>query len=178
MKRSSIFLFIISLTLFSLNTAFAQDALEPKASPMDLAKATVKDTYIKVTYSRPHKKGRVVFGELVPYGKVWRMGANDATEITLTKEVKMNGHVVPAGTYSIFCIPEADKWTMIINKDLDQWGAYRYSEKSDLLRFTVPVEKSDKVFEPFTIKLEAKGNEAKMSIVWDETLVIIPITVE
>lgn len=178
MKKSLIFSLILVFSLFAYQSSLAQDALEPKASPTDIAKATLKDTYIKVTYARPHKKGRVVFGELVPFGKVWRLGANDATEITITKDVKMAGNAVAAGTYTMFCIPEADKWTIILNKELGQWGAYRYSEKADLLRFTVPVAKSDKVYEPFTIKLDAKGTEANMSIIWDETQVNIPISVE
>mgnify|MGYP003596677320 CR=1 FL=1 len=110
---------VIFLALLVLSGAsFAQDAVKPRPSPMATVSSRYKDTYIKVTYSQPHKHGRVIFGELVPYGQVWRTGANEATELTVTRDVKINSLDLKAGTYSLFTIPEKSSWTIILNKDL------------------------------------------------------------
>jgi hypothetical protein len=168
---------IVLLQLSSLSESFAQDALKPRPSPTSIVTLKKDDTYIKVTYGRPHKKDRDTFGgELVPYGQVWRTGANEATEITITKDIKLAGQVVKAGTYTIFTIPEKDHWTIILNSDLGQWGAYRYDEKKDVLRFRVNTEVSEVLFEPFTILFEQKEDKAQMIMVWDKTRVVIPIS--
>ena len=86
-------------------------------------------TDIEIDYSRPGIKGREIFGGLVPYGKVWRTGANQATKIIFSTPVKLNGAEIPAGTYGLFTIPGKDEWTVIINKGAEQWGAYKYDEK-------------------------------------------------
>jgi hypothetical protein len=136
-----------------------------------------EDTYVKLTYSQPHKKGRNVFGELVPYGQVWRTGANEATEITLTGDLKIKDETLTAGTYTIFTIPNIDRWTIIFNKQLGQWGAYNYSEKADVLRVEVPTGKIEKVvYEPFTIAIEQKNENAELQMMWDKTKVSIPVT--
>jgi hypothetical protein len=98
-----------------------------------------KDTYIKITYCQPRTRGREIFGALVPYGQVWRTGANEATEITLTKDVFINGMMITAGTYSVFTIPDKEKWVIIFNKELGLWGSYNYNYKNDLIRFEVPI---------------------------------------
>ncbi|MDN4165451.1 DUF2911 domain-containing protein [Cytophagales bacterium LB-30] len=160
---------------FIASSVWAQDALQPKPSPTDIAKEMVGETYIKVTYARPHKKGRAIFGELVPYGKVWRTGANEATEITFTKDVVFGGKELAAGTYALFTIPNTSEWTIILNSDLGQWGAYGYKEKNDVLRVNVPVEKADAEYEPFTIKVKKNGKEASLQLMWDTTQVSVPI---
>lgn len=168
---------VIFLALLVLSGAsFAQDAVKPRPSPMATVSSRYKDTYIKVTYSQPHKHGRVIFGELVPYGQVWRTGANEATEITVTRDVKINGLDVKAGTYSLFTIPEKSSWTIILNKDLGLWGAYNYNAKMDVLRFDVPVTPvTEFVYEAFSILLDPKNNRADLVLAWDRTKVIIPI---
>ena len=159
---------------FSINITYAQEALEPRPSPMAVATTKQGDTYIKVVYSRPHKRGREVFGsELVPYGKVWRLGANEATEITLTNNIKVGGKLLEAGTYSMYAIPEEDQWTIIFSSMLGEWGAYNYDESKDILRLEVPVQASEITYEPFTMMFNEEGTE--LIIVWDKTKVVLPV---
>lgn len=130
---------------------------------------------MKITYSQPQKRGREVFGELVPFDQVWRTGANEATELTITKDIFINGILLKAGTYSIFSIPDKIKWTIIINAELGLWGSYNYNQKLDVLRFDVPVQNLDTVYEPFTIRIDQNNDKAELSMMWDRTKVTIPI---
>lgn len=114
------------------STAFAQDA-KPKASPPETATGKVGDANITVNYGSPSVKGRTVWGELVPYGKVWRAGANEATTVTTDRDVLVEGQRLPAGTYSFYAIPGEDEWTLMFNKTSKQWGT-QYDEKQDALR--------------------------------------------
>ena len=165
----------ISFALWSLQ-GLTQDAVKPRPSPLAIASTKYKDTYIKITYSQPHKRGRDVFGALVPFGQVWRAGANEATELTLTRDIKINGLNLKAGTYSIFVIPEKDKWMILINTELGLWGSYNYNIKLDILKFDVPVTPvSEFVYEAFTILLDPKNAKADLILAWDKTKVIIPI---
>lgn len=174
-------LFLLTLVFgFGLN-AIAQDgqeSLEPKPSPLDVTKAFVGDSYVKIVYSRPHKRDRDIFGGLVPFDKVWRTGANAATEITTTEDIKLNGNDLKAGTYSLFTIPGEDEWTIIINSEVGQWGAYRYKEENDVMRFTVPVEENDDEYEAFTIYLEGDSGTPRytLMIMWDDVKVSFPVT--
>ena len=154
----------------------AQEALKPKPSPLDMRTYKfANDTYLKVIYSRPHKRGREVFGELVPFGKVWRTGANQATEITVTQPVWFEGHELPAGTYALFTIPEDGQWTVILNRDLGQWGSFNYREEADVLRVTVPTSATEEEYEPFTIDFEQQENSVVMVLIWDQTKVSLEI---
>ena len=165
------------LLFYSLTyTAFAQEEVKPRPSPNAIVTMKYEDTYIKVTYCQPHMRGRNVFGELVPYGEVWRTGANEATEITLTNNILLNGNELKAGTYSIFTIPYKDKWTIIINKGLGMWGAYNYTPDQDVMRFDVEVEKLENIsWEAFTISFEQNSAAADLTLVWDKIKVNIPI---
>jgi Protein of unknown function (DUF2911) len=134
---------------------------------------------VRVTYSRPAKKEREVFGtKIVPYGEVWRLGANESTEIKFYQDVTIQGKKVKAGTYSLFAIPTATEWTVILNKDLDFWGAYSYNKDNDVLRVNVPVKKTEEVAESFSIQIVKGSNdkEANMKMAWDTTLVEVPIS--
>jgi hypothetical protein len=112
----------------------------------------------------------------VPYGQVWRLGANEATELTTTKDIIINNILLKAGTYSLFAIPEKDKWTIIVNADLGLWGSYNYNVKQDVFRFSVPAQSTgDVIFEPFTISFDQKTDMADLLIIWDKTKVSIPI---
>jgi hypothetical protein len=146
-----------------------------RKSPMAIAKYKSADTYIKVVYSQPFKRGREVFGELEPYGSVWRTGANEATEITTTKDIRISGQELKAGTYTIFTIPEKDKWTVIINSELGQWGAYKYEKEKDLFSFDVPVTQSPIIYEAFTIDFEETNTGVDMVMLWDTIRVAVPI---
>ncbi|KAB2808079.1 DUF2911 domain-containing protein [Phaeocystidibacter luteus] len=171
-------LLLAALTLGFGFSALAQDGtetLEPKPSPTDIAKTWVGDSYVKITYNRPHKRGRAIFGDLVPYGEVWRTGANAATEITTTGDITIGGKELPAGTYSIFTIPNEDSWTIIINSDLGQWGAYRYKEENDVVRFNVDTQEAPSTYEAFTIAFEGEGNSKMLVMMWDDVKVSISI---
>lgn len=163
--------------LFSLTHLHAQEALPPKPSPLSVVSCRYKDTYLKVTYSQPHKRGREIFGKLVPFGEVWRTGANEATEITITKEIFINKQLLPAGTYSLFTIPYADKWTIILNKEVGLWGSYNYNPLMDVMRFDVaPVAiAAPTVYEPFTIRIDQRNNMADIVLLWDRTKVAFTV---
>jgi hypothetical protein len=129
---------------------------------------------IKITYSRPNVKGRKIFGSLQPYGEVWRTGANAATTITFSENVIMEGNKVPAGTYSFFTIPNADEWTIILNKTAKQWGAYSYKQDDDFLRFTEKPMNMDQAVESFTMQFANAGTQsADLHLMWDHTAVAI-----
>lgn len=131
---------------------------------------------IRVTYSRPAKMNREVMGKLVPYGKVWRVGADEATEIKFYQDATIQGQKVKAGTYSLFAIPGESEWAIILNKDLDYWGAYSYKEANDVLRVKVPVKKTSEPVENFSIQFAKSGDGAVMKFGWENTLVETPIT--
>lgn len=175
-----ILLLVMFCLAFTAGSALAQEIVEPpkpRLSPVAISRVTVNDTYIKVVYGQPLKKDRVIFGELEPYGKVWRTGANEATEITFTNDVTMGGKVIPAGTYSLFTIPGKDNWTVILNSGLGQFGAFQYDESLDVVRFDVPASESDKIYEAFTIRFEVAGNTVSLVLNWDNTEVHIPFQV-
>jgi hypothetical protein len=169
---SILLLFIIA----SLNV-FAQDPVVPRPSPLAIVSTRYKDCYFKVTYSQPHKRGREIYGKLVPFGKVWRTGANEATELLITKNIQVNGTLLKSGTYTLFTIPEADHWTIIISADVGLWGSYNYNESQDVMRFQVPVGEipGNVVYEAFTIQLDQRNEVADLLILWDKTRISIPI---
>lgn len=177
-------LFIAIFTLLFSGTSIAQKFSALDKSPMDMAyypdnfahdRKVGDKAIIRVTYSRPEKKGRVVFGQLVPYNVVWRTGANEATEIKLYEPIELAGQKVSAGTYALFTIPGEKKWTIILNSDLDYWGAYSYNPTHDVLRVTAPVSTLTETVENFTIQFEKKeANAGVMKLAWDNTLVSVP----
>lgn len=174
--KGNLLIITLAVLIISFSNAHAQDPVQPRPSPLELVTMKYEDTYVKITYCRPHKRGRDTFGDLVPYDQVWRTGANEATEITLTRNIKMGGNKLEAGTYSLFTIPKDGKWTIIINKDLGQWGAFRYNEENDLLRFEADTEETEVIYEPFTIEFEQSGlPKTNLLLIWDKTKVIIPI---
>jgi hypothetical protein len=149
----------------------------PAASPGCTLKQRVGVTDIEVVYSRPSMKGRQIFGNVVPFGKVWRTGANAATKITFSTPVKLNGAAVAAGSYALYTIPGEDEWTIILNKGVGKSGT-QYDEKDDVLRFkTAPVNWSETSLETFTIEFnELRDESAIMNLVWDHT--VVPIKIE
>ncbi len=174
MKLLSTILTLLSLCY--LLTAQAQDQDEPsRPSPFAQASLRFKDTYVKITYSQPAKNGREVFGKLVPYGKVWRTGANEATEITITKNITLNGFLLKAGTYTVFTIPGQKAWTIIINSEVGLWGAYNHNPKLDILKFQAPVTSTPDIHERFTIQLLELADAATLLLLWDNVKVVIPI---
>lgn len=145
-----------------------------RPSPFATASGSIGNANISIEYSQPAKNGREVFGKLIPYGEVWRTGANEATEITVSKDVMIAGQPLKAGRYQLFTIPTADKWTIIFNSKLGQWGAFFYDPKSDVLKVEVPSSINETVLERLTLQIETAG----LSIVWDKTKVLVPITAQ
>lgn len=130
----------------------------------------------KVVYSRPFKNNRSLFGgEVVPYGKVWRTGANEAAQITFFEDATVGGKKIKKGTYSLFTIPEEGSWTIIFNSDLDYWGAYNYNQDNDVLRVTAKPEKLEEEVENFTIQFTGKEKQATMMLAWGNTVVKVPV---
>ena len=134
--------FLIIFMLVPLIT-FAQNEEKVRISPKAMVQQTVGFTDVSIEYSRPGVKGREIWGGLVPYHVVWRAGANEATKITFSTDVKINGKKLKAGNYGFFTIPTKDNWTLIFNKVADQWGAFEYNEAEDALRIEVTPEEGD-----------------------------------
>jgi hypothetical protein len=203
MKKSSFaiaFLFFAlaskAQTQAALNTSAAtsvQQAVKVPAldkSPMDMAyfpadypilktqnKATTPPV-ARVIYSRPQKDNRVIFGQLVEYNKVWRLGANEATEIEFFKDVTIGGKKVAKGRYTLYAIPTETKWTIILNKDTDTWGAFVYDDKKDVLRTDVPVEILNTPVEAFSMNFNKTSKGMDLFIAWDNVSVTLPVVVK
>lgn len=179
-------------SFFICGSAQAQASFKSKLvildkSPMDMAYFPANYPVLKiqdkaaeplvarVIYSRPQKDNRVVFGELIEYNTVWRLGANEATEVEFFKDVKIGGKKLAKGRYTMYAIPTPSKWTVIFNKDTDIWGAFKYDEKKDVLRVDVPVQKLSDQVEAFTIEFNKSAAGADLIIAWDDVSVTLPI---
>ncbi len=184
-------LFIIAL-VFTGTTVNAQKFAKMDKSPMDRsyypaeapirtftkdeAKKAAQEAQIRVTYSRPAKKERKVFGELLKFGKAWRVGANESTEILFINDVKFGGKNIKAGRYTIIIIPTEKEWTLKLNTNLDGWGNYGYDESKDIASLSVPVQKNENEIENLSISLyEASENTVHLKIGWDTTVAEFPI---
>ncbi len=145
-------------------------------SPLDLASFPSRgaDKAIKVFYSRPQLKGRTVGKELAPYGKLWRTGANDATQIQFLSDMKFGGKTIKTGAYSLFTIPGEKEWTIIISSDVDNWATRGYNESNEVARVTVPATQGAESLEAFSIAFEATDNGATMHLGWDKIRVAVP----
>jgi hypothetical protein len=164
MKRINYF-FIFSLLIAGfVSNGFAQDDKSKRPSPPRSANGAVGDLEIVIDYGAPYVKGRTVFGGLEAYGKVWRTGANEATTFTVNKDVTVDGKPLPAGRYALFTIPEKGDWTVIFNKNADQWGSYDYDKAEDVLRITVKSKKLDQVQEQLMFDVDNKG---KVQFRWE-----------
>lgn len=176
-------LFVIAVFAITGSNVQAQEAPQegpnfPKidASPMDLAiyRNAEDEAVARVIYSRPQKRNREIFGKLVPYGEVWRTGANEATELTLYEDMKVADVTVKAGTYTIYTIPQEKEWTVILNNRIHTWGAYEYTDKEDLVRIKVPVRNSPTSIESFSMAFEPKEDGANLLMGWDDKYVSVP----
>lgn len=156
------------------------DGGKPMLSPRDTTRATVGSAHLLVDYGRPSKRGRQIFGGLVPYGEVWRTGANAATTFVTDRDLVVGAVAVPAGTYTIYSVPaqSADGWRLVINKQTKQWGT-EYHENQDLARIPMATTSVSPPVEQFTIKIVAKGsNGGELLYVWDATQASVPFTVK
>jgi len=176
-KLLSILLFIAIYIASCSSGQNENNTPERRKSPIAIAKVNHANTYIKVVYGQPYKNSRDIFGNLIPYGEVWRTGANEATELTTTKEIQFGDKTLPAGTYALFSIPGKNEWTIILNSQLGQWGAFDYNSDNDVMRIKVSSETTEDVTEAFTIKFtEVENNRTNLVMNWDSTAVSIPIS--
>ncbi len=158
---------------------FSQQIQMPQASPSSKITQQFGLSTVTVDYSRPSVKGRKIFGELVPYGQIWRTGANSATQINFSTEVSIAGQKVPAGTYALYAIPQKSHWTLILSRDTQLWGAIGYNPSDDQLRFDAPTSKTKKKCESFEIGFNhITDNSMVASIKWENTQVDFRVEAE
>jgi Protein of unknown function (DUF2911) len=162
-------LFVVGMCLAGASLVPAQN--QERKSPHDTVSAQLGGKTITITYGRPYMKGRQVFGhDLVPYGEVWRTGADEATKLTTDADLMINDTRVPKGTYSLFTVPDKTKWTLVINKTADQWGAFNYNQSQDLGRTPMEVKSLPSPVEQFTMTLKPQGSDAvRLEMAWENT---------
>lgn len=172
MKRILFFILFAA----AANLTQAQDLKTPALSPTAKITNDFSTSSIEISYSRPSLRGRKIFGELVPYGKVWRTGANGATKIKIGEDVKIGGKPIKAGEYALYTIPGTWEWEVIINKGTGNWGAYGYDTSGDVARFKVKSEKMQMPVQTYTIDLaNFTLNSCDIFIAWEKTMIMIPV---
>lgn len=170
--KTALVLLLLPLATF----VSAQEFSKLDASPMDINIARNQDNspIIRVIYSRPQKKNRVIFGNLVPYGKVWRTGANEATELEVYETLKFGEEVIFPGTYTLYTIPKEKEWIVIINCDTNAWGAYNYDENLDYARVRIPSKNAASTIESLSMAFKQNPNGVSLMIGWDDRFVEVP----
>lgn len=188
-KRSFFLLVFVSMAI-AMNAQSTTKLPPLDKSPMDMAyypvnypilriqpNRVMEPLIARVVYSRPSKGGRKVFGELVEDGKIWRLGANEATEIEFYRDVKIGGKTVKKGRYTMYALETAAKWTIIINKETDVWGAFKYDAGKDVVRVDCAVTKTQDITESFTMLFEKVTDKSIHLIMdWDDVMVKMPIS--
>ncbi|MDZ7877414.1 MAG: DUF2911 domain-containing protein [Saprospiraceae bacterium] len=162
---------LLSFALLATTFIFAQNAPKAQASPAAKAEGKIGDSDITIGYNQPAVKGRKIWGSLVPFGEVWRTGANGATTITLSKDLTIDGKTLPAGRYGLFTIPTETEWTVIFNSNADQWGAYDYSNKKDVLRVKAQSAKSETFNERMTFAVK----DNNIVLMWENLVVTLEV---
>ena len=171
--------FLFSALMIATFSMSAQEFKGLDKSPLDMIQFPTSNREtkksIRVLYSRPQLKGRPL-AKLAPNGKVWRTGANEASEITFNTAMKSGDTTIPSGSYSLYTIPGEKSWTVIINKATNVWGAYTYDEGDDLVRMTVPVQQGKKSLEAFSMAFEAVDNGVHLHMGWDTIRIAVPFS--
>lgn len=188
MQKCCYLLLFFCCLIFSVSAQNGNNPPPLDKSPMDMSYFPVNYPILKiqdkatepliarVVYSRPQKNNRSVFGELVEYGKVWRLGANEATEIEFFKDVKIGNSKLKKGRYTMYAIPYENKWTVILNRDTDTWGAFKYDAKKDVLRYDVSLQKLPESAEVYAMYFEKAAGGAALVVSWENVKAAIPIT--
>lgn len=177
MKRTVLGFMLSAALLFGAEKMNAQGLKMPAPSPAQKVEQVVGLDTISINYSRPSVKGRKIFGDLEPYGQVWRTGANASTKIKFSNDVTIEGNKIPAGEYALYTIPNKDEWTVIINKNTKLWGSDGYKQEEDQARFKVKPQQNPRKTESFTINFaNLKNDAADVELMWDN--VIVPFTVK
>jgi hypothetical protein len=164
-KNAIKFSFLFALVAFFVTSSQAQDDKAKRKSPPMETTGMVGDAKVTINYSAPSVKGRTIFGDLEPYGEIWRTGANEATTFEVSKNVMIEGQELAAGKYALFTIPNEDSWTIIFNSVFDQWGDYNYDKEKDVLRVDVTPTTLSEPVEQMTISL----NDGTVAIAWSTT---------
>ncbi|MFN0119910.1 MAG: DUF2911 domain-containing protein [Blastocatellia bacterium] len=167
--------FAAILILLVAAAAIVALAQRQRASPHETVELTLNGKKISIVYGRPYAKGRQVMGGLVPYGQVWRTGADEATKLTTEVDLMLGDLHVPKGTYSLFTLPAADGWKLIVNKKADQWGAFSYNQAEDLGRAAMTVKALTAPVEQFTISLAGSGGKGTLKMEWEKASATIAI---
>lgn len=179
MKTTIKTMLFLALAVVLSTDVQAQGLKMPQASTSQTVTQNFGLGKITLSYARPNVKGRKIFGDMEPYGTVWRTGANSATTINFTDAVKIEGKELPAGEYGLFTIPGKDEWTVIFNKGAKQWGSYEYKESDDVLRVKVKANKLKDKVETFTIQFaDVYPTSAKLQLMWENTLVNVELTTD
>lgn len=168
---------MVACAFLATSVSFSQQFKTPAPSPLQIIKQDFGLGNIELSYSRPGAKGRKVMGDLVPFGKVWRTGANQATTITFSEAVTIGGKELKPGKYGLLSIPGEDEWTLIVTKDVNVTSPADYKQENDVVRYTAKVEKMDDKVETFTMQFNnITSNSADLQIMWDKTMVSLPIS--
>jgi len=166
---------LTAASIAALSLAGSAQAERERASPHADVTATLAGKKITVSYGRPYAKGRAIFGGLVPWGEVWRTGADEATTFTAEADVVIGGLKVPKGEYALFTIPTEKQWTLVLNKTAKQWGAFQYDATQDLGRVPMTVAGIAKPVEQFTIEMVPAGKRLTLKLSWDKTVASVAI---
>ncbi len=173
------FVTFLSLCFLTLVASQAQEINRPQPSPLAKISQNVGLSEVEIEYSRPAARGRVIFGDLVPFNEMWRTGANASTKISFSDKVMVKGKELKAGKYALYTIPGASEWTIIFHNNLEYWGTggTQYKTEEDALRITVPTSKTAAPVESFTISIEnLKMDGADLVLAWENTKVVVPFT--
>lgn len=181
LKRLMIVLAIVALGLFAYSY-FVENIFEPRASPKDTVRFELNDLELEVFYNRPSKKGRDIFGALVPFNEVWRTGANEATTFTTNKTLMVDSMELPMGTYTLWTVPKDSVWQVMFNTKQYPWGVDEQMKpmrdpQFDIMEFEVPVKTLDDVVEQFTIAFDNTTDRLKLTMAWDLTKIEVPLEV-
>lgn len=181
LKRLLIILSILALGLF-IYSVFVENIFSPRLSPKDSAKISLNDLDIEVAYNRPSKRDREIFGALVPFNKVWRTGANEATTFSTNKDLIIDGMRLKKGKYTVWTVPMAESWKVMLNSKQYEWGVDEKMEPMwdpnyDVIQIEVPVKQIDATVEKFTIAFDNTTGDLKLTMAWDNTLIEVPIDV-
>jgi hypothetical protein len=181
LKRILIVLSIIALGLL-LYSVFVENIFAPRLSPKDTAKITLNDLNLKVEYNRPSKRERDIFGALVPYNKVWRTGANEATTFETNQDLMIDGILLKEGKYTLWTVPMENSWKVMFNTKQYEWGVNEKMEPMwdpnyDAIEIEVKKQDLDEIVEKFTIAFDNKTGNLKLTMAWDQTLIEIPMQI-
>ncbi|WP_370476664.1 DUF2911 domain-containing protein [Tamlana flava] len=179
LKRLLILLSIVALGLF-LYSVFVENIFNKRLSPKDTVKFELNDLKLKVFYNRPYKKGREIFGGLVPFNQVWRTGANEATTFETNQPLEVNGRQLDAGKYTLWTVPKDSTWTVMFNSKQYSWGVNAemkpmWDPNYDVLDIEVPVQNLDHIVEQFTIAFDNSTDRLALTMAWDDVKIAVPL---